>query len=402
MFLTWIHLKKFLKQSYSLSFFWCACVGVVPALADNGAPEGLVTFYVSDAPSNDSLDCPEGWSSASVKAAEGRLLFGGTDAKRRGKTSGKKTISPDSLPAHQHSYSGSVNIPHLKQATVDGETKVGRSGNYHVSGKAQEDSLNLPYIQYLVCKKESCKGGCDDSLPYSSVAFFDTKKCPANWSCVRDNETCIEGAYGIVPIRTSKEMGFFGAGWDLKEPPQHNHTYKWKIALKKVLLEELPGENNTDIATYDTYDMQITTGKSKLDLPIVEYLLCQKTNGNPPNPEIESGISIFYAGDSVPTNWKQISASAHRLLVGLDSTSGTQGQKFGDGPKSPADISSYEHSHGIKGSFSMPSYGTDLGKKILKDKNFTKPKQTYSLNAETESSSASLPVIGLWHIEPSQ
>jgi hypothetical protein len=113
-------------------------------LPDDGAPSGTVAFFPGGA-------CPAGWVPSPL--AEGRLVVGVVDSATVGLKVGAPLADREDR-THQHTYTGTVDLPDKAIAAADGSNQQGAAAQtYTVMGTTTAQTSGLGFVQVQACEK---------------------------------------------------------------------------------------------------------------------------------------------------------------------------------------------------------------------------------------------------------
>lgn len=313
-------------------------VATAPAQAQ-GLPQHMVAYMTQSG----QTTCPNNWTEAAY--AQGRLILSTTNGSKVQILQGAPT-SDLQQPQHVHTFSVTGTIASGSNSSlptggpgVDIPRAAG--GQVNNSGTTLGPSLDLPFIQFLVC--EHMVAESPDSTPYGTVAFFNASTCPNNWAPF----TTAEGRFLVSGPAGSASS----TQWDPANPPTHTHGLQASIGTQSQDYEAFPS-NWVGFATPGTYAVTGTTDPAGPILPFVSLLVCERTNGFGNSEGVPPGTAMFFEGQNCPDNWGSTVGTNGRFIIGIGGN-GTQGQPFGGNPIGSTQ-SSVQHDHAFSGSVSPP------------------------------------------------
>ncbi|BCA53761.1 hypothetical protein W02_09010 [Nitrospira sp. KM1] len=329
----------------------CLAVGLVCgsllwAAPDSALAQGLPQHMVAYMTQSGQTVCPNNWTEAGY--AQGRLILGTIDGS---KVQVQKGTPAGDLqqPQHVHTFTVTGTIASGSNSSLptggDGvDIPRAAGGQVNSSGTTQGvgTSLNLPFMQFLVC--EHMVAESPDSTPYGTVAFFNASTCPNNWAPVAtaDGRFLVPGSAGFAT----------SASWSPANPPTHTHGLQSSFGTQSRDYEAFPS-NWVDFANQGTYAVTGTTDPAGPLLPYVSLLVCERTNGFGNSDGVPQGTSIFFEGQECPNDWGVTVGANGRFIIGIGGN-GTQGQTFGGDPIGSSQTP-VQHDHGFSGVVSPPA-----------------------------------------------
>lgn len=320
-------------------------MGTHTQLSPQPIPEGMVAYFSYAG----GQGCPAGWKEAQY--ASGRLILATTNGEKIQIASGT-ALSDQQVPTHEHAYSGNASVGHTGSATVGGSNKgVGSSDSYPTSGTSESADGSFPFVQYLVCEYFGDSSG--DTLPYSSVAFFNLTKCPTNWSTM----AYLDGRFILATPAQGKSGTTTDIAWTSYSDPGHVHSYSGSVSVGSKGFVAGWGAND-GIASPGNQPVSGTLATNAEPIvPFVTLLACQKQQiGN--SQGLPLGMVLFVSASACPNQWGTTPAAPGRFLVGMPA-GGTQGAAYGGSPMGPNETSR-THQHWLNGSINISNHNTDL------------------------------------------
>ncbi len=407
----------------------CAALGITTCSALAGAetmdlsPPHMVAFFTAE-------ECPTRWQ-VPVNAS-GRLLLAVSNGSHVGMTYGTP-LADQQPPTHNHTFQGTITLPKKELKGAKGSNHQGaRAGSFQAPtppGTTDSASVTMPYIQLVVCEKDSTSGGAlkaqGDPYPVNTVAFFNTSSCKdigqpwtsaAVGQCVLSPQCtatqCQSGSpacypavdgYFLVPFganMTPTQSGAaYGAPITVGQDVTHTHTFRIPIALNSVQYEKTAAAPQHDLTPHQTDTLSGQTSSASAGMPYIAYLLCQKSSGgHSPNPptSVPADITIFIMTQfSCPNGWKATQQPPGFSLLGLPQ-GGTPYASVGQAILTPGHRPT--HTHTLSGSVNISSEGMEVAKGT--DSPSYGAQGTYPFHVSSDSPSAGLPYIAVRQCQP--
>lgn len=317
---------------------------LAPAQDSAAVPQGLVAFF-----SSAHAQCPSGWKEAQYAA--GRLILATTNGDKIQISAGT-ALADQQPPVHTHAYTGSASVGYASTSSAGGWDKgVGSAGSYATSGTSEGADSGYPFVQYLVC--EFFGGSSGDGLPYASVAFFNLKACPVNWSATAS----FDGRFILATPAQGKSGSSTTLAWSSYADPGHAHSYAGSVEVGSKGFVWGGGANHGIASPGDQPVSGDLAANTSPIVPFVTLLACQKNQMGDGNA-LPLGLTLFVSASTCPNGWGTTLAAPGRFLVGM-AGGGTQGGAFGGDPMQPNETSR-THAHWVNGSIDISEHNTDL------------------------------------------
>lgn len=239
--------------------------GAAPALAADPYPQGAIAHF------NRSTGCPSGWSVYSNGVGRTVLPY---PPEYAGDVIGTPLAS-GAQTAHTHAFSASIDPSAVSYASAagGGNKSLANDNKKTASGSTEAAGINIPYVQYLVCRKDEAPAE-HSSAPGSVVVFTDAKTgCPGGWTYGdRLNGRLVVG----LPTGGAAEAAF---GGNALIPgmfnPQHTHTVTKKVELKRYGVAALKGGGAKGYGKAGAYTATGPTDSVISAFPYVMLVACQ-------------------------------------------------------------------------------------------------------------------------------
>ena len=342
-----MHKTILLFASLFLAATLMSCQMVQTVQPPTGVPVGMVAFFMQ------SGDCPTGWKRIDI--VKGRMLLGTTDPSLVGVSSSATPILNETPPVHQHDYSISASWSHksIGLATGGGDGEGTKKGTHRGSGTTGNATLNLPFMQVLVCEKETVSStdvSSTDAFPYQAIGLFNQQSCPAGWQVY----SSMNGRF-VVPLLQNGTLGYQTSyTWPNLDSAKitHSHSVSGKVEPSEQSFAAGPC-CNSDPAKHEEKTVSGMSDVNTTILPFVYMMSCIKTSTSVVAGTIPRGTVAFYGSKFCPTGWGRTLTSAGRFLIGLPDN-GNPGASFGG--NALADEENRTHIHDVgSGSVSFSS-----------------------------------------------
>ena len=314
-----------------------ASTAAAPALAQ-GLPQHMVAYMAGAG----QKECPEGWTEAAY--AQGRLILGATDGSDVQKMAGTPA-QPNEMPQHDHTFTITGTVPsEERRLEPDTNLNEGRAVGGQVTSTGttvaaiptEPTGGPLPFIQFLVCENTVTES--PDSAPYNTVAFFNAKACPANWThFATADERFILPAYPGSVLKSATSAGLAG------------HTHGLSAVSQTQTAEYLHKSGpHAEFAKPGGYTLAGTSAMATV-LPFVSLLVCAKMEGAGNSEGVPPGTMIFFGADDCPDNWGGTLGAPGRFIIGIGGEpEAEQGGTLGGEPVQSV-ITSIQHVHKFSG-----------------------------------------------------
>lgn len=237
-----------------------AAIDDASELGDDAVPVGAITYFRG-------ATCPVGW--APYEPVRGRLVVATIGAKKPGTTAGEPLAGGEDR-THTHGFSLSFTLRDRDFVTVAGGSNggVGGASKPTATGTTTASSTGLPYVQLLVCRKESKP--LSRSLPIGMTLFFESAVCPMGWT-----QTEVSAGRSVVGLpKGAPADQTFGRGPTVEHT--HAHSAMATFATTPHGLTVLSGCCAGGYAAQGTYTTTAETTAESPDLPTIELLSCTK------------------------------------------------------------------------------------------------------------------------------
>jgi hypothetical protein len=236
-----------------------------PALASDPYPEGTIAHF------NRSTGCPAGWSVYQEGVGRTVLPF---PPEYAGAVIGEPLAS-GAQTTHAHSFKAPIDPGAVSYAAAagGGNHSLANDNKKTAAGATDPSGINVPYVQYLVCRKDDAPSD-HASAPSNVVVFTDAETgCPGGWVYAdRLNGRLVVG----LPTGGVAEAAF---GGDALAPgqfyPQHTHTITKKVELKSYGVEAARGGLAKGYGKRGTYTAEGTMDSVASAFPYVMLVPCQ-------------------------------------------------------------------------------------------------------------------------------
>lgn len=235
-------------------------------------PQNTIAFFNAAA-------CPGGWSP--YADAVGRTIIPVTVADGVG----QQVLAPlasGANPTHTHAFSSSIEVKRVSYvgATGGGNENLAHAGKKDFSGTTDRESVNVPYVQLMVCVKTEAVPGAG-AVPGGATAFFRELSCPTGWA----NIPATNGRFLLgLPQNGAVQAQFGGHPLQPQENREHSHQFTGSVKTNSHGIAGSSGccaEGYAKNGTYeynrpDSAGNSRATGPGKADLPYIQLLQCRK------------------------------------------------------------------------------------------------------------------------------
>jgi hypothetical protein len=214
--------------------------------------------------------CPNGWTPFTF--GDGYFVVPTMQSGGIGSTVGTALTSQQN-PQHTHKISSSISLGNAKYVGIAGccNDDVTSDGTKSFSGTSGAGSSNIPYVQYLVCMKETMP--TSDPLPSGVVSFFGALFCPTGWT-----QTLTTAGRFLVGLPQGGAPGSAFGGDPLlpMEDRTHTHSFNGSVSTSSAGVGLASGCCAEGYGLNGSYKYSGTSGASSSGLPYVQLLQCQK------------------------------------------------------------------------------------------------------------------------------
>ena len=240
-----------------------------PVNAQDPYPNQAIAFF-------NAQQCPAGWTPTGnlPNKMNGRFLVPLMPGGPTADTVGNPLTSGEN-PTHTHGFSSSIDLSSAEEHGASGglNKDLAIDGTHSFKGTSDGSSLNVPYVQLLICIKAE-PSDPSTTAPSGALIFFAGLDCPSasGWSQPGDTQ----GRF-LLGVPAGGAPGALFGGLPLKpgENRPHSHAFSGSVStVAQGILEFIGGAKG--YGKNDTYDYSGTTGATGAGLPYMQILQCQK------------------------------------------------------------------------------------------------------------------------------
>jgi hypothetical protein len=244
--------------------------------ASDPYPQTTIAFFKATA-------CPSGWEP--YADGNGRFVVPVSVSSGVGEPV-LKALSNGQDPMHTHDFSSAIQVKRVRYTgkSGGGNTNLASAGKKEFSGTTEAASLNIPYVQLLVCIKTATPG--PGAIPSGVTSFFKNLSCPTGWS----SPPSTLGRFLVaLPPNGAVRAEFGGPPLTPKENRQHTHQFSGSVETNAHGISGASGCKRflpcaRDYAKKDTYTYNReteegnsrATGSGAANLPYIQLLQCTK------------------------------------------------------------------------------------------------------------------------------
>jgi hypothetical protein len=256
----------------SASLLWLSAARAEAQTTGDPYPQNTIAFF--------NAACPSGWSPYSDGVGRTVVAVAVADGV------GHQVLGPlasGANPTHTHSFSSSIEVKRVSYvgSTGGGNENLAHSGKKDFSGTTNESSINVPYLQLMVCVKTDAVPGAG-VVPGGITAFFRDLSCPTGWANL---PTAMNGRFLVgLPQNGSVQAHFGGRPLQSQENREHQHQFSGSVKTNSHGIAGNSGccaEGYAKNGTYeynrpDSASNSRSTGPGKANLPYIQLMQCRK------------------------------------------------------------------------------------------------------------------------------
>jgi hypothetical protein len=295
----------------------------------NADPPRLVTFFFTPL-----ADCPGGWQE--VVDARGRLVMATTDPAHAGKVWGQP-FRPAQPPEHRHSTTFELpyDSKNLTEARLSYVAHGGRPAVFFlqpwrgiggipkpspvVSGPS---TLELPYMQMVVCEKTDPDDAALDTLPPDTVAYFSGAACPARPEGFEWEPYQRASGRFIVPLAGNGQIErTVNEPWS-QPPAPHHHA-----GMVDLPARDIGGDGKTYCGIWCGLSYFERPGRIPVGIhaapsdaepfAYMELMACRKTGRRQKTRPFLPPLITFFTTSAECPGYQRLPTAGGRFLVGL-------------------------------------------------------------------------------------
>jgi hypothetical protein len=191
-----------------------------------------------------------------------------------GKTQGSALTDAEDR-GHQHAIVGAVTLADVSYVGIGGccNNGVAASGNVAFGSAAEKTSAGLPYVQLLVCHKDSPAVAGALPIAPGTLIFVDGASCPDGWA----QASASQGRHLVgLPAHGTPGATFGGAPLGAQEQRTHAHAYSTSLNTSSHGIALASGCCAGGYAQNMSYPISGNTDGADVGLPYVQLLQCEK------------------------------------------------------------------------------------------------------------------------------
>lgn len=264
--------RALLTAAAAVSLPWLSAARAAAQTAGDPYPQNTIAFFNAAA-------CPAGWSP--YPDGVGRTIIPVTVAEGVG----QQVLAPlasGAKPEHTHTFSSSIEVKRVSYvgSTGGGNENLAHAGKKDFSGTTNKGSVNVPYVQLMVCVKTEAVPGAG-AVPSGATAFFRELSCPTGWA----NIPATNGRFLLgLPQGGAVQAQFGGHPLKPQENREHTHQFTGSVKTSSHGIAGSSGccaEGYAKNGTYeynrpDSAGNSRATGHGKADLPYIQLMQCRK------------------------------------------------------------------------------------------------------------------------------
>ncbi|GKS57771.1 hypothetical protein YTPLAS18_12980 [Nitrospira sp.] len=242
----------------------------VPVRAQDPYPQQTIAFF-------NATQCPGGWTPTGnlADAMNGRfvvpLMPNGTTQETV-----DTALKSGENRTHTHSFSSSILLDNAYIKGVDGccnDDPTSR-GPFAFDGTTAASSVQVPYVQLLVCLKEENPAPNAGSIPSGILIFTAGLDCPnPGWS----QPAATQGRFLVgLPAAGQAPAAFGGGALAPNENRTHAHSFSGGVTPTVLSLVQAPWTHSWGYGHSGTYDYSGNSSAALSTLPYMQLLQCQK------------------------------------------------------------------------------------------------------------------------------